>query len=78
MEEEDRRIRRIQARAEGRRLVLEMSEAEAEALDSQRHEYLSDWTDVEREKFKREQGQLWDLIPAEFRQKAERLARGGF
>lgn len=77
LEENDRQIRRAQARAEGRRLQLEMSEREAEALDSQRHEYLSDWTDAERERFKAEQGQLWNLIPEQFRAKAERLARGG-
>lgn len=77
LEEHDRQIRRAQARAEGRRLQLDMSEREAEAFDSQRHEYLSDWTDAERERFKTEQSSLWNLIPEQFRAKAERLARGG-
>lgn len=77
LQDNDRQIRRAQARAEGRILRLEMSEREAEALDSQRHEYLSDWTDAERERFKAEQDRLWKLIPEEFRSRAERLARGG-
>lgn len=78
LEEQDRQIRRSQARAEGRRLTLEMSDAEQEWLDTQRQDYFSDWSDAEKERFKTEQSAMWDLIPAQFRQKAERLARGGY
>lgn len=71
-------IRREQARADGCRLRLELSEYEAEVLATQRQDFFSDWSEQEQEKFKREQGAMWDLIPPEFRQKAERLARGGY
>lgn len=78
LEEQDRQIRRQQARMEGRRLDLEMSDYEAEVLDSQKHDYFSDWTPQEQERFKMEQDSMWALIPEKFRQKAERLARGGY
>ncbi len=78
LEEQDRQIRRQQARAEGRRLALEMSDAEAEWLDNQKHDYFSDWSDSERQRFKAEQSSLWNLIPEQFRAKAERLAKGGY
>jgi hypothetical protein len=79
MEEEDRRIRRAQARAEGRRLEVQLSDAEAEWMNHQRPEqYLSDWTDAERERFTREQERLWAMIPEQFRLRAEKLAKGGF
>lgn len=78
LEQQDRQIRHAQARAEGRRLDLEPSEQEAEMLDRQRHDYFSDWTPAEQERFKSEQEKMWNMIPAEFRERAERLARGGY
>lgn len=74
----DRDIRRAQARAEGRRLDLEPSEQEQEALNKQRHDYLSDWSPEQQERFKTEQEKLWSLIPEQFRGRAEHLARGGY
>lgn len=47
-------------------------------LDNQRHIYFSDLPVQEQEKFKREQEQMWSLIPEQFRAKAERLARGEY
>lgn len=76
LEREDRRIRHAQARAEGRKLGLEPNEVEAEILDQQQHVYLSDWTPSEQERFKSEQDKLWELIPEQFRSRAEKMARG--
>lgn len=78
LQQQDRQIRAAQARAEGRRLDLEPSEQEAQVLDNQRHIYFSDLPVQEQEKFKREQEQMWSLIPEQFRAKAERLARGEY
>lgn len=47
-------------------------------LNKQRHDYLSDWSELEQEKFRAEQQRMWALIPAEFRARAEHLARGGY
>jgi hypothetical protein len=66
----------MEARRDGQRLCDEISEKEFEVLETQGHEYLSDWTESERERFKAQQSQLWALIPEKFRQKAENLARG--
>lgn len=78
MERHDRDIRRRQAHAEGRRLDLEPNEVEAEILDSQKHHYFSDLSPDEQDRFKREQERLWATIPAEFRDRAERMAKGGW
>lgn len=76
LEQRDRDIRRAEARAEGRRPDLEMSDYEAEVLETQRQDYFSDWSSSERERFKAEQANLWSTIPEKFRAKAEALARG--
>lgn len=76
LQQEDLRIRREQARSEGRRLQLEQSEIEQQWWDHQKQDYFSDWSDSERERFKSEQSSMWSLIPPEFRAKAEALARG--
>lgn len=76
LEREDRRVRHAQARAEGRKLGLEPNEVEAEILDQQQQLYLSDWTPSEQERFKAEQDKLWALIPEQFRQRAQKMARG--
>lgn len=68
----------MQARLEGRRLELEQSEIEAEKMATQRHDYFSDWSEQEQEKFKVEQSAMWALIPEQFRAKAERLAKGSY
>ena len=78
LEQRDRDIRRAEARAEGRRPDLEMSDYEAEVLQTQRQDYFSDWSEQDRERFKAEQANLWATIPEKFRAKAERLARGGY
>lgn len=75
-EQDDRTIKRREARLEGRRYEESISEMEMETLDSQRHDYLSDWTLEEQERFKSQQSAMWALIPAEHRTKAERFARG--
>lgn len=77
LQQEDLRIRREQARSEGRRLQLEQSEHEREIMDSQRHDYFSDWGEDEQQKFRQEQDSLWSMIPEQFRERARRLARGG-
>lgn len=74
----DRDIRRSQARAEGRRLELEPTEQEQELLSTQREEFISDWSEGQREEFERERNRMWALIPEEFRGRAEHLARGGY
>lgn len=76
LQQHDLQVRRAQARAEGQRLGLEPSEQEAEFLDRQRHEYLSDWTPSEQERFKAEQDKLWALIPEQFRSRAQKMATG--
>lgn len=78
LQQDDLQIRRTQARAEGRRLELEPSEHEAEVMASQRQDYFSDWSKPEQERFKTEQQGMWSLIPVQFREKAERLARGSY
>lgn len=74
--QEDRLIRLQEARADGRRYQESITDAEAEALDAQRHEYFSDWTPAEQERFTSQQSAMWSLIPPKFAQKARRLARG--
>lgn len=76
LQQHDLQVRRAQARAEGRRLDLEPSEQEAEVLDQQRHIYFSDLSQQEQEKFKSEQDRMWAMIPPEFRDRAEKMARG--
>lgn len=78
LQQHDLQVRRAQARAEGRRLDLEPSEQEAQVLDNQRHIYFSDLPAQEQERFKAEQDRMWAMIPEEFRERAERLARGGY
>ena len=78
LQQQDRQIRAMQARAEGRRLHLEPNEEEAEFLDRQRHDYVSDWSDAERERFNSERDKMWAMIPPEFRERAEQLAKGGY
>lgn len=66
-----------EARREGRRLRdVELSEKEAAILDAQRHDFFSDWSEQEKEKFKAEQASMWSLIPEHLRGKAARLASG--
>jgi hypothetical protein len=77
LQQRDRDIRRSQARAEGRRLDLEPTEQEQELLNTQREEYMSDWTPEQQERFKSEQARMWALIPEQFRGRAEHLAKGG-
>ncbi len=77
LEQQDRQVRHAQAREDGQRLELDLNEAEREALDAQRHDYFSDWTSGERERFKAEQASLWSTIPEKFRGKAEKYAKGG-
>jgi hypothetical protein len=77
LQQRDRDIRRSQARAEGRRLELEPTEQEQELLNTQREEYMSDWSESRQEQFKSEQSHLWNLIPEQFRGRAEHLAKGG-
>lgn len=74
--QEDRVIRIMQAREDGRRYQETITDKEAEALDAQRHEYFSDWTPQEQERFKAEQSAMWAQIPEHLREKAERMARG--
>jgi hypothetical protein len=76
MQQEDRTIRMLQAREDGYRYQESISDKEAEALDAQRHEYFSDWTPQEQERFKSEQSAMWAQIPEHLRAKAERMARG--
>jgi hypothetical protein len=66
----------LQAREDGYRYQESISDKEAEALDAQRHEYFSDWTPQEQERFKSEQSAMWAQIPEHLRAKAERMARG--
>jgi hypothetical protein len=66
----------MEARRDGQRAYSDTTEKEFEVLETQGHEYLSDMSDAERERFKNQQSQLWNLIPEKFRQKAENLARG--
>lgn len=47
-------------------------------LNRQRHDYLSDWSPEQQERFKAEQKHLWSLIPEQFRGRAEHLAKGGY
>lgn len=77
LEEQDRLIRLNEARRAGRRnATLEMTQREAEVLDHQGHDYFGDWTPMEQERFKAQQGAMWELIPEKFKAKAERLATG--
>jgi hypothetical protein len=76
MQQEDRTIRMLQAREDGYRYQESISDKEAEALDAQRHDYFSDWTPQEQERFKSEQSAMWAQIPEHLRGKAERMARG--
>jgi hypothetical protein len=77
LQQQDRNIRRAQAREQGYRLDLEPTEQEQELLATQREEFTSDWSESQREQFDRERSKMWGLIPEEFRERAERLARGG-
>ena len=77
LEQQDRNIRRTQAREQGYRLDLEPTEQEQELLSTQREEFTSDWSESQREEFNRERDRMWGLIPEQFRSRAEHLAKGG-
>lgn len=69
-------IRMKEARWDGRTTPNSATQEELEALNAQRHDYFSDWSDEEKAKFESERAAMWAQIPPHLRQKAEKLARG--
>lgn len=65
-----------EARRDGRHTPNNVTQEELEALNSQQHDYFSDWSDEEKSKFESERAAMWAQIPPHLREKAEKLARG--